>query len=349
MITQEDITIIVAAVLDALQTNGRTIAQLTPAQSVSEDDYFELDGGRKVSFATLRDKIAEACGGGGGGTVEYDGTDEVTNFSYAQSSGVITLKQKNRTSKTLTIPTATTTRRGLMTASDKNTLNNTALGLSSTTGVANEALAKATQAGNGLNGKTDKYAQLGMLKVEHWPDVMVYNIAPISPLDDTYATDWANIPVGSIYYEEGLVNNAPYRKLFVKTSPEQQGIVDLGEPREGTIYCHKGHGTMYVWDGSAGGVLGDWVQIGMYPGANGRLAYSLMAPMVLASMGRSLDGNALYYATVGDTYFNNGKIYYQKADNYTIDMGAPDSQMIFCNRITNKLYRWNGTEMVELG
>lgn len=356
MITQEDITTIVAAVLDALQTNGKTIAQLTATTELSEDDYIEVSGGKKVSYETLRDAIAAACGGGEGGTVEYDGSDEVTQFDYAQNTGVVTLKQKSRTSKTITIPTATTSKRGLMSSTDKTTLATASANADTALASSTQAFNKASQALTALGGKADLQSSTlaPMLKTTQWPDVMVYNITPLWYQDAGY--DWSSIPVGSIYLEDTIVNNVGYRKLYLKSSVSQEGIVDLGAPREGTIYCHKGHGTTYVWDTSAAeDGLGAFVQIGLYPAANGRLAYKLMAPMVLASMGRTLDnvGNSgtqfIYSAAVGDTYFSDGVIYYKKSSTNTVNLGEPDKSMIFCNKQTNRLYRWNGSSMTELG
>lgn len=355
MITQEDITTIVTAVLEALQTNGKTIAQLTSTAELSEDDYIEVSGGKKVSYATLRDAIAAACGGGEGGTVEYDGSDEVTQFDYAQNTGVVTLKQKSRTSKTITIPTATTSKRGLMSSTDKTTLATASANADSALASSTQAFNKASQALTALGGKADLQSSTlaPMLKTTQWPDVMVYNIVPLWHEDAGY--DWSSIPVGSIYLEDTLVSNVPYRKLYLKTSVDQVGIVDLGAPREGTIYCHKGHGTTYVWDQSADDGLGEFVQIGLYLAANGRLASKQMAPMVLASMGTTLDNvgssggtQFIYQPADGDTYFLNGNIYFKKSGNNTIDLGAPDKLIIYCNAHTGLTYRWTGSAWTEV-
>lgn len=354
MITQEDITTIVTAVLEALQTNGKTIAQLTSTAELSEDDYIEVSGGKKVSYATLRDAIAAVCSSGSG-TVEYDGTDEVTTFSYTQNTGVVTLKQKNRSSKTLTIPLATTSKRGLMSAADKTNLESAMEDASSAADDADTALTNANQALTALDGKADLQSSTlaPMLKTTQWPDVMVYNIVPLWHEDAGY--DWSSIPVGSIYLEDTLVSNVPYRKLYLKTSVGQQGVVDLGAPREGTIYCHKGHGTTYVWDQSADDGLGEFVQIGLYLAANGRLASKQMAPMVLASMGTTLDNvgssggtQFIYQPADGDTYFLNGNIYFKKSGNNNIDLGAPDKLIIYCNAHTGLTYRWTGSAWTEV-
>lgn len=44
---------IIDAVLSALRTNSRTIDQLTPTSTLSENDYFEINGSRRVSYSDL--------------------------------------------------------------------------------------------------------------------------------------------------------------------------------------------------------------------------------------------------------------------------------------------------------
>ena len=56
--TNEELQQCVTAVLSALKTNSKTIAQLTAANSVSDSDYVELNGGRKVSLAVLFANLA---------------------------------------------------------------------------------------------------------------------------------------------------------------------------------------------------------------------------------------------------------------------------------------------------
>lgn len=56
-LTQDQQTIF-DAVITALRTNSKTIDQLTPQASLADSDYFELNGGRKVSYATLKSMFA---------------------------------------------------------------------------------------------------------------------------------------------------------------------------------------------------------------------------------------------------------------------------------------------------
>ena len=56
-ITQDELNSIVSAVLSSIRTNSKTIEQMTPATSLGETDYFEVSGGKKVSYSVLKELI----------------------------------------------------------------------------------------------------------------------------------------------------------------------------------------------------------------------------------------------------------------------------------------------------
>lgn len=59
-ITQDDMQTIINAVLSSIRTNSRTIEQLTPVTSLNNDDSFEINGGKRVTYAVFKgmlDKI----------------------------------------------------------------------------------------------------------------------------------------------------------------------------------------------------------------------------------------------------------------------------------------------------
>ncbi len=55
--TPEEKQEIVQAVIAALKTNGRTIMQLTEATRVSDSDYFEIHGGRRIAYSHLYENL----------------------------------------------------------------------------------------------------------------------------------------------------------------------------------------------------------------------------------------------------------------------------------------------------
>lgn len=395
--TQEEITTIVEQVLQALLTNGKTIAQLTAVQSVSDSDCFEISGGKKVSFQTLAGLLINQISNiENFNVVDYDGRDEVVTFSYAKSTGVITIKQSGRTEKTITISTATTSRPGLMSATDKTNLtsavnkilsalsvvpnasnmsltatfaDNTTVSVTipvATTSVAglmsaadksnlNTAKNTATNlnnklgAANGIatldsNGKlnsnqlptnvvTDMDALMKAdkdesekLKASQAPRNILYNVVNNADLN--------GLVRGDIYFQEG--------HLFEFEYINQHGsriAVDLGAPEKNIIYSHSSTGLLYKWDSTNGVFLS-------------------LAPQVMKSMGSTLDnvGNngmtqVMYEPNIGDIYFApaSGTIVYKQSDNNTISLGAPSKLLIYCNAQTNRMYRWSGTAMVEIG
>lgn len=55
--TENEFNDIVAAVIDALKTNGKTIMQLTEVTSITDSDYFEINGGRRIAYEHLYDNL----------------------------------------------------------------------------------------------------------------------------------------------------------------------------------------------------------------------------------------------------------------------------------------------------
>jgi hypothetical protein len=87
-------------------------------------------------------------------------------------------------------------------------------------------------------GKAD-LVDSSILKPSQWPKTVIRNIT------DTVLDDLA---VGDVYYDSG--------HLYLHKSATTD--VDLGEPQEGTIYCHASTGNLYRWNKSGK----KWVQVG---------------------------------------------------------------------------------------
>ena len=58
-ITQDELVQITGAVLSSLSTNSRTIDQLTPTDTLSDGDSFEVSGGKKIAYELLKQLISE--------------------------------------------------------------------------------------------------------------------------------------------------------------------------------------------------------------------------------------------------------------------------------------------------
>lgn len=61
--TQEELSSITTAVLDAIRTNSRTIDQLSPVTELAENDSLEVSGGKKVFYPVLEQQIVDAAVG----------------------------------------------------------------------------------------------------------------------------------------------------------------------------------------------------------------------------------------------------------------------------------------------
>lgn len=58
--TNEELQTVVAAVIQSLKTNGKTIDQLTPVTSIANSDSLEVSGGKKIAFSKLKELVASA-------------------------------------------------------------------------------------------------------------------------------------------------------------------------------------------------------------------------------------------------------------------------------------------------
>lgn len=55
--TPEELQDVVDAVIASLKTNGKTIMQLTEVTSITDSDYFEIHGGRRIAYEHLYDSL----------------------------------------------------------------------------------------------------------------------------------------------------------------------------------------------------------------------------------------------------------------------------------------------------
>ncbi len=122
--TNDEIQSIVSAVLSSLQTNSKTIEQLTPVTMLSDSDVFEIAGGRKVSYKVLKDLIISLT------TSKLDILKTLINKNELDSVSITTTDCEASLNIytgakiiTTTIPISTTNNVGMMSADDKVKLN----------------------------------------------------------------------------------------------------------------------------------------------------------------------------------------------------------------------------------
>ena len=119
-ITQDEMQSIITAVLSAIRTNSQSIAQLTQVTTLSDNDSFEIDGGKKVTYAVLRDLIRALC------TTEHDTLKNLINGNKLKSvsfdselSGATLLIETGKETLECVVPIATDRQSGIITATDK--------------------------------------------------------------------------------------------------------------------------------------------------------------------------------------------------------------------------------------
>lgn len=161
-ITQDEMQSIVSAVLSAIRTNSRTIGQLTPVTSLGDNDSFEIDGGKRVTYATLRDLIASLS------ETEQDSLKNLITKSELKSVSVTATESSATLSissvgKTITtsIPIATTSKAGLMTATDKVKLQSAYDTAQTAKDTANTAKQKAEKAQGDVDNINKKLGAAG--------------------------------------------------------------------------------------------------------------------------------------------------------------------------------------------
>lgn len=125
--TEQELQSVINAVLSSIKTNSRSIGQLTGVQTLSDSDCFEVAGGRKIAYSVLRDLIFAAANT----KLENIQTDiansvlQSVSFDVTGNTATLTIKQKGYDAISVSVPIATDSQSGIMTAADKNKLDNT--------------------------------------------------------------------------------------------------------------------------------------------------------------------------------------------------------------------------------
>lgn len=125
--TNEELQQVVAAVIQSLKTNGKTIAQLTAVSTLTDSDYFEISGGRKVSYAVLYGLVSAAIEANMQDLTSDIAKTVIQNvaFDVTGSTATLRIKQVGYAEVTQSMPVATNTQSGIITAADKVKLDNT--------------------------------------------------------------------------------------------------------------------------------------------------------------------------------------------------------------------------------
>ena len=171
--TEQEKQSIIDAVLSSIRTNSRSIGQLTAVSTLSEGDFFEVAGGKKVSFAVLRDLVS-AFANLDAESIKTDVAKMLVQnvaFDVTESAATLTIKQQGYAAKTVSVPVATDKHSGIITAADKVKLESAYTSSQTAITAANNAQKGVTELSNSI-GKPSGIATLdgeGKLKSSHVP------------------------------------------------------------------------------------------------------------------------------------------------------------------------------------
>ena len=114
------------AVIASLRTNSKTIEQMTPQTSLGSADWFELNGGRKVSYDVLSNLINSLSSSDRDSFETLINKNVLKSVSFDVSESFATLAiQSNGKTITCSVPVATSLKAGMLAASDKRELSAT--------------------------------------------------------------------------------------------------------------------------------------------------------------------------------------------------------------------------------
>lgn len=171
--TEQEKQSIIDAVLSSIRTNSRSIGQLTAVSTLSEGDFFEVAGGKKVSFSVLRDLVS-AFANLDAESIKTDVAKMLVQnvaFDVTESAATLTIKQQGYAAKTVSVPVATDKHSGIITAADKVKLESAYTSSQTAITAANNAQKGVTDLSNSI-GKPSGIATLdgeGKLKGSQVP------------------------------------------------------------------------------------------------------------------------------------------------------------------------------------
>ena len=161
-ITNDEKQTIINAVISAIRTNSQTIDQLSPVTSLAEDDSFEINGGKRVSYGVLRELIL---------SVFNDNQDELKSLiarnelnsvtiTTTEDSATLTISSVGKTIRT-SIPIASDAKAGLMSVADKEAITSAGETAVTANTTANLARTKAETAQAGVDTINSKIGVAG--------------------------------------------------------------------------------------------------------------------------------------------------------------------------------------------
>ena len=366
-LTQEQ-QVIFDAVIASLRTNSKTIEQLTPQTSLGSNDWFELNGGRKVSYTVLRDLIASMSSSDQDSLRTLIGKNVLKSVSFdvGESTATLTIKSAG-TTISCNVPVATSAKAGIITALDKvkiqtaydngqtaiskanaaqdtaNTARTEAAAAQSTANAANSAAAAAQSTANAAKAVTDTKGQPGGLatldsggKVPasqlpgYVDDVVEFNAMVSGVTPQMASSNHKSTDSGCM-----VVYDTEKNRFLLAVAKR---TIDTAENWGTVIRSVRTLKAQNAGDiapqTTVSGNLGSKYQLGELAGEFWQIEDTTGEAVII----------------VGQfTYYSNWLDADKFGETATIDGRTPDSGKIYTCTSSNKTYRWSGSELVTIG
>ena len=336
--TESEKQVIIDAVLSALRTNSRTIEQLTPVSSLSSSDYFEVNGGRRIAYTVLAKLIATMSESEQSNLQTAIDRKELQSVAITttQSSATLTIKSVGKTIS-CSIPIATSSQSGIITAADMVKLDAAYTNASSALNQANSAQSTANSAKSAADT-----ANSGVSAI----NAKIGKPNGIAPLDASGKVPAANLP--------GYVDDVVEFNAFVSGITMQMQSSIHASTDSGCMVMYNRDTNRFVLAVSNRQVdASDWSTV-LRP----RKSELMVSPAI--ELGEITTGTS-----IKDFWtFENGSIaiipsvftfYPNWADAASFgvdddtDGHIPESGKIYTCTSENKTFRWSGSELIAIG
>lgn len=366
-LTQEQ-QVIFDAVIASLRTNSKTIEQLTPQTSLGSNDWFELNGGRKVSYTVLRDLIASMSSSDQDSLRTLIGKNVLKSVSFdvGESTATLTIKSAG-TTISCNVPVATSAKAGIITALDKvkiqtaydngqaaiskanaaqdtaNAARTAATGAQNTANAASSAAAAAQSTANAAKAVTDTKGQPGGLATLDSGGKVPASQLP-GYVDDV--VEFNAMVSGVTPQMASSIHKSTDSGCMVVYDTEKNRFLLAVAKR--TIDTAENWGTVIrpvrtLKAQSAGDIAPQTT-------VSGNLGSKYQLGELAGEFWQIEDTTGEAVIIVGQfTYYNNWIDADKFGETATIDGRTPDSGKIYTCTSSNKTYRWSGSELVTIG
>lgn len=332
-ITPDEQQSIVSAVLSSIRTNSRTIDQLTPVTSLSDNDSFEINGGKRVTYKVLRDLIASLS------SSEQDSLRTLINkcelksatISVAESTATLSISSVGKTI-TASIPIATTSKAGLMTAADKVKLQSAYDTAQTAKETAQTAKSKAESAQSSVTALSNKIGASN----------------GIAPLDANAKVPAVNLPgyVDDVVEFNAMVSGVTAQKATISKSSTDAGCMVVYDTDSNVFLLAVSNLSIDVSQRL------EWDQIKRPIKALNTpstvIVGSEVTPIFSVGDYWQLEDGIVSLIPGKFTYYNNwldGNSFGEASANGRV----PEGGKVYICTSTNKTFRWSGSELVTIG